>query len=110
MSDDPDFWKSLVNARSPEVWAAIGAGTLYVYRKSAHPSRVSRAIEAGISGMLAYSIGPDVAAWAGVNEAISVVLVSSLGYLTLDVLTSLVADRKIVKEIVIKFLGGKAGD
>ena len=85
---------------------ALIAGTLYVYRKSPS-SRMSRVIEAGISGMLGYSVGPDAAGWAGINEAVAVLLISSLGYLILDVLTSIVADRAVLRDIIIKRLGGK---
>lgn len=106
MSDDPNLWQMIIGARSPEVWIALCAGTLYVYRKSQHPYWLSRVFEAGISGMLGYSFGPDAAAWAGISEALSVILLSSLGYLTLDVLTSIVADRAVIREILIKRLGG----
>lgn len=106
MADDPNLWRSILGARSPEVWIALIAGTLYVYRKSDHPSRISRVIEAGISGMIAYSFGPDAADWAGVSDALAVILLSSLGYLTLDVLTSIVADRAVIRDILIKRLGG----
>ncbi|MGA0615962.1 hypothetical protein [Paracoccus sp. KR1-242] len=106
MEGDPNLWRSIAGARSPEVWIALFAGVLYVYRKSPHQSRVSRVIEAGISGMIGYSIGPDAAAWAGANEAFAVILLSSLGYLGLDVLTSVVADRAVLREIIIRRLGG----
>lgn len=104
--DDPNFMERVASARSPEVWIALGAGILYVYRKSPHPSRLSRVIEAGISGMIGYSIGPDAAQWAGINDAISVLLVASLGYLMLDVFNSIVSDRKVIREIIVKRLGG----
>lgn len=104
--DDPNLMERVASARSPEVWIALMAGILYVYRKSPHPSRVSRMIEAGISGMLGYSIGPDAAKWAGIHEAFSVLLVASLGYLALDVLSSIVSDRKVLRDIIIKRLGG----
>lgn len=106
MIEQPSFWSQVSSARSPEVWIALIAGTLYVYRKSENPSRITRVIEAGISGMLGYSVGPDAATWAGVNDALAVVLISSLGYLMLDVLTSVVADRAVLKEVIIKRLGG----
>ena len=106
MSDQSNIWQTIANARSPEVWIALIAGTLYVYRKSENPSRITRMIEAGISGMLGYSVGPDMAKWASVNDALAVVLISSLGYLCLDVLTSIVADRAVLREILIKRLGG----
>lgn len=110
MADEPDIWQRVADARSPEVWIALIAGTLYVYRKSENPSQLTRVIEAGISGMLGYSVGPDAAAWAGVNDALAVVLISSLGYLILDVFTSVVADRSALKEIIVKRLGGKGNE
>lgn len=106
MSDDPNIWERIASGRTPEVWIAIIAGTLYVYRKSDNPNRITRVIEAGISGMLGYSVGPDAASWAGVNDAMAVVMISSLGYLLLDVLTSVVADRAVLKEIIVRRLGG----
>ncbi|WP_294932337.1 hypothetical protein [uncultured Paracoccus sp.] len=106
MTDDPNLWRAIAGARSPEVWIALFAGTLYVYRKSPHPSRLTRGAEAGISGMIGYSVGPDAAAWAGVNEAFAVITLSSLGYLLLDVATSIVADRAVLRDILIRRLGG----
>ena len=106
MSDDPNIWERIASGRSPEVWVALFAGTLYVYRKSENTSKVTRVIEAGISAMLAYSLGPDVASWAGINDSIAVVMIASLGYLMLDVLTSVVADRAVIKDIIIRRLGG----
>lgn len=104
--EDPNLWRSIAGARSPEVWIALAAGVLYVYRKSPHPSRLSRMLEAGISGMIGYSVGPDAALWAGVNDALAVILISSLGYLGLDVLSSVASDRAALREIIIKRLGG----
>ncbi|SCX88128.1 hypothetical protein [Paracoccus tibetensis] len=110
MPDDPQlWWRAAANARSPEVWAGILAGMIYVYNKSPLPARGARAAEAMVSGLLAYATGEWVAAWAGVHEAIAVILLASLGYLILDVARSLVADRQILKEILIKRLGGRNG-
>lgn len=88
---------------------ALAAGVLYVYRKSPHPSRFSRMVEASISGMIGYSVGDSAAEWAGVNEALSFLLITAVGYLALDVLTSIVADRRMLRDIIIKRLGGGNG-
>lgn len=110
MPDDPNlWWRAAASARSPEVWAGIAAGMIYVYSKSPLPSRTARLAEAVVSGLLAYAAGEWVAAWAGVHESIAVILIASLGYLILDVARSLVADRQTLKEIIIKRLGGKNG-
>lgn len=106
MTEDPNLWRTVAGARSPEVWIALITGALYVYRKSAHPSRITRVIEAGISGMVGYSVGPAAATWAGVNDALAVLLLSSIGYLGLDIITSIVADRAMIREILIRRLGG----
>lgn len=106
MSNDPNMWERIASGRTPEVWIALVAGTLYVYRKSENTSKFTRVIEAGISGMLGYSVGPDAASWAGINDAIAVVMISSLGYLMLDVLTSVVADRAVIRDIIVRRLGG----
>lgn len=109
MMADPDtWWRVAYGARSPEVWAGIAAGMLYVFNKSPLPTRASRMLEAVVSGLLAYSAGEWAAAFAGVHEAVAVILLASLGYAALDVARSLVADREILKEIIAKRLGGKS--
>lgn len=109
MADDPNFWRTLIAHRPPEVWIALTAGAAYVFQKSAQRTMAGRVIEAGISGGIGYAVGPDAAAWAGINGALAAILVSALGYLALDVLTSLVADRAMVKEIILRRLGGGNG-
>ena len=68
-----------------------------------------RVTEAGISGGLGFALAPSAAQWAYGSEAIAAVLITSLGYLGLDVLTSLVADRAVIREIIVRRLGGGGG-
>lgn len=89
---------------------ALFAGMLYVYRRSEHPTHLSRALEAGVSGMIAYSVSQDAAAWAGVNDAVAALVLTSVGYLLLDVARSIVADRAMLKKIIINRLGGRGDD
>ena len=109
MADDPSLWRTLLAHRPSEVWAAMVVGAAYVFQKSAQKTLAGRAIEAGVSGGLGYAVGSDAAAWAGINGALAAVLVTALGYLTLDVLTSLVSERATVKEIILRLLGGGHG-
>lgn len=110
MPIEPEFWWQTANgARSPEVWAGIAAGCIYVYSKSPLAHVSSRLAEASVSALLAYSAGPWCAAWAGVSEPVAVILLSSVGYLALDVARSIVADRKILAEIITRRLGGGNG-
>lgn len=109
MADDPSLWRTLLAHRPADIWVALAVGAAYVFQKSAQQTRTGRVIEAGISGGLGYAVGPDAAAWAGINGALAAVLVTALGYLTLDVLTSLVSERAMVKEIILRLLGGGHG-
>lgn len=106
MSDKETIFQALMGGRSPEVWIALFAGTLYVYRKSENPSRMARVIEAGISCMLGYAVAPDAAEWAGANPALAHLAISSLGYLALDFATSIIADREALKQFLLAKLGG----
>lgn len=98
---------AMIASRSPEVWMALFAGAIYVFRKSASPSLIMKLSEATISGLLGFSVGPDSAEWSGANVALSTLLITTLGYLILDVLTSIVADRAVFRELIIRYLGGK---
>lgn len=99
---------AMIGSRSPEVWMALLAGAIYVWRKSATKGILMRSSEALISGLLGFSVGPDASIWSGANVAISTLLITTLGYLVLDALTSIVADRAVFREILIRYLGGKS--
>lgn len=106
MPEDPTlWWQAAASARSTEVWAGIAAGMIYVYHKSPL-TRSGRLAEAAVSGLLAYSAGAWAADFAWVTEPVAVILVSSIGYLVLDLTRSIVADREILKEIISRKLGG----
>lgn len=103
----PDgFFKNLFSHRTPEVWAALVGGCLYVWQKSPSISPWARAVEAGISGLIGYSLGEDAAEWAGVSPKITTFILTAMGYLFLDGVRALVADRSVLKEVILKFLGG----
>lgn len=97
----------LAEARSPEVWTATLAGMLYVFRKSEQKTQKLKFVDAGMAGLIGFSVGPAAAHWADVNEALGVVLVTSLGYLVLDVLTAIVADGSTLREVILRIIGGK---
>lgn len=95
--------------RPPEFWVGVGAAALYVFRKSETKHFGLRITEAGVSGGLGFSLAPSAAQWAGGSETIAAVLITALGYLGLDVLTSIVADRAVIREIIMRRLGGGNG-
>ena len=108
VASDPQFWfEAAAGARSPEVWAGIAAGMIYVYNKSPLATLPGRIAEAAVSGLLAYSAGEWAAEFTGVNEPVAVILLSSIGYLALDVARSVIADREVIKDIIHRRLGGE---
>lgn len=109
MSEDPNLWREIAGARAPEVWAGIAAGMLYVYLKSPHPAWHTRTIEAVISGLIAYSCSDWASERVGVPLPVAAGLLAACGYVILDVVRSIIADRQILKDIIVKRIGGKNG-
>lgn len=107
MSDDPNIWTRILSSRSPEAWVAIIAGALYVWRKGEEQPRAARTVECSISALIGYALGPDAAAWSGAPEVISFLLVTTLGYLALDLAVALLRDRELLRSIVARRLGGR---
>ena len=79
--------------RPPGFWGELVAATLSCFARAR-----ARASGCGSSrrilSELGFSLAPATAHRAGGSEAISTVLITSLGYLGLDVLTSIVAEPR----------------
>lgn len=93
----------LGSIRSPDIIAAIGAGCLYVWYRSGATTRVGKAFESGISCMMSIALSPEIAEFSGWPEVIVYFLVSFGGFLTLDLTTSLFADKEAIKDLIIEF-------
>lgn len=106
---DPSWWGSLFSHRPAEVWAALFGGSLFAFQKSGAASRAGRYIEAGISGLIGYSIGPDAARYANISPEISAFLLAAVGYALIDGVRAVVLDRSAIKEMLLKLLGGSNG-
>lgn len=104
MSDDPYNWLQLMTSKSPESWISIVGGTLYVWLKSGNATRLGRAIEAGISGLISISLGPDIIGVTGYPAALVYFVVAVFGFLVLDVSTSIVSDKEELKSILKSFI------
>lgn len=94
--------------RPPEFWAGLIAATMFVFNKSEGRRLMKRTTEAGVSGGIGYAAAPWVAERAGGSETIAVIVVTSVGYLLLEVITSIVADRAFIKDLIKQRLGGKS--
>lgn len=106
MSEPEIWWHVAARARSPEVWAGIAGGMIYIWMKSPLTNTSARIAESSVGGLLAYATGKWAAEWAGIAEPLAVILITAVGYPALDVARSLVADREILKDIIIRRLGG----
>lgn len=106
---DPSWWASLFSHRPAEVWAALFGGALFAFQKSGASSKAGRYIEAGISGLAGYSIGPDAAGYANISPEIAAFLLAAVGYALIDGVRALILDRSAIKEMILKLLGGSNG-
>lgn len=95
--------------RPIEFWVALIAGMLIVIERHKEKPMVARALIAAISGGIGYSMAPEVAAYTGRSEVLAVMVLTTFGYLVIDLTTSLIQDRDFVKDIVKSRLG-KGGD
>lgn len=93
--------------KSLDFWIALAASTLFVYEKSNDRPLLSRLALVAISAGLGYSLAPDVAGWTGRSETLAAVVLTTLGYLVLDFMSALVADREFIKEVIKARFGKK---
>ena len=103
---DPTLWGKILAHRSPEIWAALLGGAWYVYQKSSGKDQLQRVSEAGISVLVGYSMGMDAAQYASVSPEIASFLITAVGYLFLDGVRAIIADRVELKKIIVRILGG----
>ncbi|NNW55498.1 MULTISPECIES: hypothetical protein [unclassified Roseobacter] len=89
-----------------EFWVALIAAAAYVYERGHEKKITSRILLVISSTGLGASLSEDLAEWSGHSEILAVVVITTTGYLVLDVITSLIRDREFVKELIRKRLGG----
>lgn len=107
---DLSLWGMLTSHRPLEVWAALAGGVLYAFQKSAGKTKLARSTEAGISGLIGYSMGVDAAEFSSVSPEIASFLLTAVGYLFLDGIRAIIADRAEIRAILVKILGGGHGN
>lgn len=88
-------------------WIALIVGILIVIERHKEKPRTARIGIAAISGGMGFSLSPEAAIWTGRSETLAAMIITAFGYLVIDVLTALVADREFLKEIIRRRLGGK---
>lgn len=89
-----------------EYWIALVVGVLIVIERHREKSLLSRVGIASISGGFGYSLAPEAAAWSGRSETLAVMILTAFGYAVIDLTFALIADRKLLRDIIRRRLGG----
>lgn len=89
-----------------EWYLALSAAIGYVWMQHKEKTWHARVLIASISGGIGSSLAPDFATMTGRSEFLWVLLLTAFGYILLDLIGSLLLDRKFVKDILGKRLGG----
>lgn len=89
-----------------EFYAALAAGVLFVIFQHKEKTWLARISIAGMSGLLAYSLAPEVAAYFGRSENLAVLGLSAFSYALMDLVGAILADRETVMEFVRRRLRG----
>lgn len=101
MMESQNLLLQLLDQKAPEAWLSMLAGTIYVWIKSGNKTRVGKAIEVGLSGILAYSISPDIIDKTGYPETFVYFAVASFGFFVLDVFSSIMTDKDELKILIL---------
>lgn len=87
-------------------WAVFLATAVYVGMKNAETEPFKhRVIKVGVNGLLAWGLGPTLASYLWSSEIAAAILMMSAGWIILDVITGIIADPKLISELVRKKLG-----
>lgn len=89
-----------------EYWIALIVGVLIVIERHREKSLLSRVGIASISGGFGYSLAPEAASWSGRSETLAVMILTTFGYAVIDLTFALIADRKLLRDIIRRRLGG----
>lgn len=94
-------------SRTIEYWLALAAAALYVFQRSSDKPLLNRLTLTAISAALGYSTAAEAATATGWPEIMVLILITSVGYLVLDFISALVADRRAFIDALRQFLGKK---
>lgn len=114
MENDPDsvfiyILKQILFFKGVDVWLAIFGGSLYVWYKSGAATKLGKAVEAGISCIMAVSLGPVLVEHSQYPSTLVHFSLAVVGFAVLDLVTSIVADRTELKEILLQWVSKLLG-
>ena len=89
-----------------EYWIALIAAMLFVVMQHKEKPWYSRTAIAAVSGGVGFSQAPELASYLGRSELLTVMILTAFGYLLLDAIGALIADRDWLKTVIKTRLGG----
>ena len=93
---------NVMGNKEANTWFAILAGSLYVWYKSGAATRIGKAVEAGISALMAIALGPQLTAKSSYPPEIIHFAIAVVGFTFLDVITSVFSDKAAFKDIILE--------
>ncbi len=88
-----------------EFWVALLTGVGIVIERNKGRPFVGRVFIGAISAGIGYSQTPEVAEWTGRSETLVAMVLGGFGYMLLDIVAAVLADREFVKSIIRERLG-----
>ncbi len=89
-----------------EYYVAVLSAMIFVAVQHKDKPWLARVVIAGMSGGIGYALAKDFAAWTGRSEVLGAFLLTAFGYIVLDIVAAMLADRKLIREAIVKRLGG----
>jgi hypothetical protein len=97
--------------RPIEYWTALVGMCLYVFtKKDADANLIIRSVKTSASALIAFSMTDDVSSRLHVTASAAAVIVMAFGLIGLDIATSLIADRRFIRDIIRQYTGGSKSD
>lgn len=93
---------NIMRHKEANTWFAILAGSLYVWYKSGAMTRLGKAVEAGISALMAIALGPQLTAKSSYPPEIIHFAIAVVGFAFLDIITSVFSDKAAFKDIILE--------
>ena len=91
--------------RPLDFYIAIAAAAIFVYESNKDKPFLSRFFITIASAGFGFSLAPEVAQEVGGPMVITGLLITSLGFLVLEILAAIVADRAFIKDVIKKRFG-----
>lgn len=92
-----------------EYYVAVASAMIFVALQHKDKPWWARTATAAVSGGVGYALAGEFAAWTGRSEVLGAFLLTAFGYAALDLVVSVLADRKLVRAIIVKQFGGSSG-